>query len=86
MTEKLTGKLTSVGTVKGKLSTNKSLSGKLNYTVIDATVYDYNVLDEATLPQINNIMLKGNKTSSELNVQDKMNEISDQDIDEMIFG
>lgn len=83
---KLHGKLSAVGTVNGSLSSEQNLTGKLAFKVIDETVHDYNVLDEDTLPKINSVMLKGNKTSSELKVQDKMNEITDQDIDELIFG
>ena len=38
------------------------------------------------LPKINDIVLKGNKTSADIKVQDLMEEITEQDIDEIIYG
>lgn len=86
MDGKLNGKLTSIGTLNGSLTNQKSLSGQLNFKVVESSNYDYNKLNEDTLPQINNVMLKGNKTASELHVQDHMDQITDQDIDDIIFG
>lgn len=37
-------------------------------------------------PKINEVTLIGNKTSEELHLQHKMNEITNQEIDEIIFG
>lgn len=37
-------------------------------------------------PRINGVVLVGNKTSDEIHVQHEMNEITFQDIDEIIFG
>lgn len=37
-------------------------------------------------PQINGVTLIGNKTSREIKVQDLMDEITEQDIDEIIYG
>lgn len=86
MDGKLTGKLTSSGTLNGQLTNENSLSGQLNFKVVESSNYNYNKLNEDTLPQINNVMLKGNRTSSELHVQEYMDQITDQDIDDIIFG
>lgn len=40
----------------------------------------------ANKPQINGVTLLGNKTSSEIKVQDAMDEITPQDIDVLIYG
>lgn len=37
-------------------------------------------------PQINDVTLIGNKTSKEIGVQDYMDMITEQDIDEIMFG
>lgn len=37
-------------------------------------------------PQINSVELIGNKTSAEIGVQDKMIAITEQDIDEIMYG
>ena len=37
-------------------------------------------------PQINNIELLGNKTSKQLKLQDEMDLITEQDIDEIMYG
>jgi hypothetical protein len=86
MDEKLTGKLSSIGSLGGSLSENKSLSGQLSFKIVESSNYDYNRLKEETLPQINNVILKGNKTSSDLKVQSYMDEITYQEIDNLIFG
>ena len=38
------------------------------------------------LPSINDKVLKGNMTSEDIKVQDRMEEITEQDIDNMIYG
>lgn len=45
---------------------------------------DYNVLDNQ--PQINNVTLINNKTSSDLHLQHEMDEITEQEIDKIIFN
>lgn len=37
-------------------------------------------------PQINDVTLLGNKRSREIGVQDYMDQITEQDIDEIMFG
>lgn len=37
-------------------------------------------------PSINGVVLTGNKTSSEIKVQDPIGDITPQDIDNLIFG
>ena len=45
---------------------------------------NYNTLTNK--PQINSVTLIGNKTGEELNLQDKMKEITNQEIDTIIYG
>ena len=45
---------------------------------------NYNILTNK--PKINDVTLINNKTSKELGLQDKMDEITMQDIDNIIFG
>ena len=45
---------------------------------------NYNALTNK--PSINGVTLVGNKVSREIYVQDLMEEITEQDIDEMIYG
>lgn len=47
-------------------------------------ISDYEALENQ--PQINSVTLMGNKTGEDLNLQDKMAEITNQDIDKIIFG
>lgn len=46
--------------------------------------YDYNEL--INQPQINGVTLIGNRTSTEIHVQGIMDEITEQDIDIVIYG
>lgn len=46
--------------------------------------YDYN--RSYNKPRINGVELVGNKTSSEIHVQHEMDEISNQDIDNIIYA
>lgn len=52
--------------------------------IIISETTDYNKL--INKPQINSVELIGNKTGEELNLQDKMTAITEQDIDNIIFG
>lgn len=45
---------------------------------------DYEALSNK--PSINGVVLVGNKTSEDIHVQHEMNEITNQDIDNIIFG
>ena len=86
MDGKLSGTLSQTGKLSGTLSSKNHLSGQLSMAVDEVFNDDYNKLREDTLPQINSVTLKGNKLSSELHVQHEMNAISNQDIDELLFG
>lgn len=86
MDGKLSGTLSQSGKLSGTLSSNNHLSGRLSMGVSEVFVDDYNMLREDTLPQINNVTLKGNKISSELHVQHEMDVISYQNIDDILFG
>lgn len=61
-------------------SYNANVSSKLEMAA------DYNKLIEDTLPRINHVMLKGDKASSDLYLQDAMDTITSQEIDQIIFG
>jgi len=86
MDDKLSGKLSAIGALTGSLSKPETLKGQLNSNVIVKGTDDYNKLKEDTLPQINNVTLKGNKNSADLHVQHEMDVISYQDIDNILFG
>lgn len=43
-------------------------------------------LDLDNKPQINSVTLQGNKTSSDLKLQDEMDAITNHEIDQIIFG
>ena len=51
---------------------------------VDSGEKDYNRL--INKPKINNVLLIENRTSEELKLQEKMNEITNQEIDDIIFG
>lgn len=51
---------------------------------INVATTDYNEL--VNKPQINGVTLIGNKTSADIHVQDPIDDITNQDIDNVIFG
>lgn len=55
-----------------------------NYIISEGGTRDYNRL--INQPQINSITLINNKTSEELGLQDKIYDITEQDIDNIIYG
>lgn len=55
-----------------------------NYIISEGGTRDYNRL--INQPQINSITLIENKTSEELGLQDKIYDITEQDIDNIIYG
>lgn len=69
--------------VTGNISTNKSLSGQLKMPMVVETG-DYNKLFNK--PQINYVELIGNKNSEELGLEPTIVDISEQDIDKLIYG
>lgn len=83
---KLSGTLSQTETLRGTLSTRGTVSGSISMGTNMVSVRDYNLLYEETMPQINNVTLKGNKISSELHVQHEMDAMSYQDIDDILFG
>ena len=62
-----------------KINFKTSLHG----TAVEGTK-DYEKL--VNQPKINSIILIGDKTSNELKLQDKMSEVTLQEIDEIIYG
>jgi len=85
-TESVTGTLSSSKTesVTGTLSSSKNLSGGLSLNT--GGLSDYNKLREDTLPKINHVMLKGDKTGSQLSLINTGDLIMESDIDRIIFG
>lgn len=69
--------------VTGNISTNKSLSGQLKMPNFVETG-NYNLL--INRPRINDIELIGNKNSEELGLEPTIVDISEQDIDKLIYG
>lgn len=51
---------------------------------ISVETSDYNALDN--LPRINNVILRGSKTSGDYKLQDQMEPITESEIDKIIFG
>ena len=49
-------------------------------------IHSDNYEDLYNKPQINDITLIGNKTSTQLKLQHEMQELSDSDIDDVIYG
>lgn len=56
----------------------------LRFRMSGQAVTNYEALTNK--PQINDVTLIGNKTSHELKLQDEMDEITAQDIDNIIYG
>lgn len=70
--------------VQGNLNTNnKKISGSLSLPEVIA-ITDYNILDNK--PQINYVELVGNKLSEELGLEPTITDITEQDIDNLIYG
>lgn len=78
----------SLGTNTKHLNASVGINNlKINASISSASqggTRDYNKL--LNKPSINSVELIGNKTSAELFVQDAMDEISEQDIDTIVFG
>lgn len=51
---------------------------------VNALGGDYVVLSNK--PKINGVVLVGDRSSSEIHVQDEMDEITEQDIDKILYG
>ena len=70
-------------TLNIKVGSSNQINADFNAKVITSTS-DYNEL--VNKPKINDVELVGNKTSKELKLQEQMNEMTFQDIDDMIYG
>lgn len=75
-------KLQKKETINLKVQPYSSL--KINIGNNSGGTSNYNFLTNK--PQINGVSLIGNKLSSDIHVQDEMNEITPQDIDKIIYG
>lgn len=72
-----------INIVKGNISTtNKNVKGSLSLPERVSTG-DYNEL--VNKPQINSVELIGNKTGPELRLQNKMDTLSVQDIEKILY-
>lgn len=76
--------------VDGNISTKKvKLEGDISMGRGGGTDLPINYEDDNQLknrPHINNKELKGNKTGDDLGLQEKMSPITEQDIDEIMYG
>ena len=73
-----------INVLKGNLSTkNKNVKGSLSLPERVSTG-DYNEL--VNKPQINSVELIGNKLSEDLGLEPTIHDITEQDIDNLIYG
>ena len=70
-------------TLKADFKQTENLTAELG-EVIKVSTTDYNELFNK--PQINGVTLIGNKTSEEIKVQGKMQDIQESEIDQIIYG
>lgn len=80
----LVGSISNSGSIIGEVSSEGSLTGELNekYKEVSANA-SYEDLNN--LPSINGVTLMGNKTSSQLKIQDEMQSLTNVEIAN-IFG
>lgn len=79
--EKLKGTLSKKETLNAELQSNNKLSGKMAST---RYAKDYNKL--INHPTLNGIEIIGDKTSQDYNLQEELDLVSEQDIDNIIYG
>lgn len=72
------------GSISGSLSESQSLSGSLTVPSTRPGASSYNQLTDK--PTINRITVEGDKIGADYKLQDKMEEITEQMIDKMIYG
>ena len=71
--------------LEGGASTSSfSIQGNVTSNPVSKIEKDYNLLDNQ--PSINEVTLIGNKTSEELGLEPTIQDLSEQDIDIIIFG
>lgn len=68
--------------IEAKVGTNKPINASIGKTVSGATSYPP-LTDK---PQINDVILIGNKTSHELGLQDEISIATEHDIDKILYG
>lgn len=79
---KITGKLSNVKNLSGSVKSTQSLTG--NIRTAEGGIKTYAELPDK--PMINSNELIGDKSASELKLQEEMRTITPQEIDKLIFG
>lgn len=74
---------TDTNNLKAEFTDSNSMTAEFGETTKVSTS---NYEDLFNKPSINGVVLTGNRTSAQIKVQDMMEEITEQDIDNMIFG
>lgn len=68
--------------IEAKIGVNKPINAKIGKSTSGATSYP----PLAEKPQINDVILIGNKTSHELGLQDEISIATEHDIDKILYG
>lgn len=79
----LKGTLTGLNNLSGVLNQNNNLNGTLTNTAGQGT-RNYNRLTNK--PTLNSVVIEGDKISSDYKLQEEMEIVTDQNIDDIIFG
>ena len=79
---KLSGSLKQDGVLSGHIDTSRQLSGKMKLSVGGAKTYG----ELPDKPKLNSVEIVGDKVSADYGLQDKMEAMTPQDIDKIIFG
>lgn len=79
---KLNGSIKQNNVLTGSVTGQKKLSGNMRLTVGGAKTYG----ELPDKPSINSVVLEGNKTADELNLQRPIEIASEHDIDDMFWG
>ena len=79
-----TGSVGISGKITGTLSKMQNVTGVLSVPTQRISSADYNELRNK--PTINGLMIEGDKVSSDYKLQHEMNAVTQQDIDNIIYG
>ena len=77
---RLTGCLSLTGSMTGCLASDGSMCGTLG---VPSSIGNYNLLDGK--PSINAVTVEGDKLGADYNLQDKMQELSQTDIEKILY-
>ena len=82
------------GSIKGELSKTVEVSGNIQdvggvtgkLSVPTGRVISLNYEDLTHRPLLNGVLIEGNKQADDYSLQLKMNKVTDQEIDEILYG